>query len=216
MVARERAQRGRRTARARRGRAGSSAAATVHSAPGEQDRGALEATSATAAAAGGREPWRGRGRRQWLQKSQCWGMVKMRRPGQALPTASRFGAGALSLLVAAPFRASNTARKSTTVFRPSSLNARLPPHLPSSQFPRQLSPLDSQPRGVSPAMAAMYGNQQPSVYPESYVGFDSITKQIEKKLVKRGFQFNIICVGKLLRPSGCRCRTRSGSENSCI
>lgn len=39
-------------------------------------------------------------------------------------------------------------------------------------------------------------NQQ-SVYPKSYVGFDSITNQIEKKLVKRGFQFNIICVGKL-------------------
>ena len=46
-------------------------------------------------------------------------------------------------------------------------------------------------------MAAAYGAPQQSVYPESYVGFDSITKQIEKKLVKRGFQFNIICVGKL-------------------
>ena len=29
----------------------------------------------------------------------------------------------------------------------------------------------------------------------SYVGFDSITNQIERKLLKRGFQFNIICVG---------------------
>jgi hypothetical protein len=29
----------------------------------------------------------------------------------------------------------------------------------------------------------------------SYVGFDSITSQIERKLLKRGFQFNIICVG---------------------
>ncbi|KAL1612462.1 cell division control protein [Paraconiothyrium brasiliense] len=45
-------------------------------------------------------------------------------------------------------------------------------------------------------MAAAYGAPQQSVYPESYVGFDSITKQIEKKLVKRGFQFNIICVGQ--------------------
>lgn len=44
-------------------------------------------------------------------------------------------------------------------------------------------------------MAATYGHHQGPVYPESYVGFDSITKQIEKKLVKRGFQFNIICVG---------------------
>ena len=37
--------------------------------------------------------------------------------------------------------------------------------------------------------------QQPSVFPKSHVGFDSITTQIEKKLLKRGFQFNVICVG---------------------
>jgi hypothetical protein len=30
----------------------------------------------------------------------------------------------------------------------------------------------------------------------SYVGFDSITNQIEHKLLKRGFQFNVIVVGK--------------------
>jgi hypothetical protein len=35
----------------------------------------------------------------------------------------------------------------------------------------------------------------PSVFPKSHVGFDSITTQIEKKLLKRGFQFNVICVG---------------------
>ena len=29
----------------------------------------------------------------------------------------------------------------------------------------------------------------------SYVGFDSITRQIEHKLLKRGFQFNVIVVG---------------------
>ncbi len=29
----------------------------------------------------------------------------------------------------------------------------------------------------------------------SYVGFDSITAQIEHKLLKRGFQFNVIVVG---------------------
>jgi septin 3/9/12 len=34
------------------------------------------------------------------------------------------------------------------------------------------------------------------VYPRSHVGFDSITSQIERKLLKRGFQFNVICVGK--------------------
>jgi septin 3/9/12 len=46
-------------------------------------------------------------------------------------------------------------------------------------------------------MAAQYQNQpsQP-IFPDSYVGFDSITKQIERKSVKRGFQFNVICVGK--------------------
>ena len=33
---------------------------------------------------------------------------------------------------------------------------------------------------------------------QTYVGFDSITQQIEHKLLKRGFQFNVIVVGKLL------------------
>jgi len=33
------------------------------------------------------------------------------------------------------------------------------------------------------------------IMPKSHVGFDSITKQIEKKLLKRGFQFNVLCVG---------------------
>lgn len=37
--------------------------------------------------------------------------------------------------------------------------------------------------------------QQQPVYPRQAVGFDSITRQIEKKLLKRGFQFNVICVG---------------------
>ena len=32
---------------------------------------------------------------------------------------------------------------------------------------------------------------------ESYVGFDTIAKQKEKKLVKRGFTFNIMVVGEL-------------------
>jgi septin 3/9/12 len=43
---------------------------------------------------------------------------------------------------------------------------------------------------------AAYNSQQ-AVYPSSYVGFDSITQQIEKKSIKRGFQFNIICVGRI-------------------
>ena len=37
--------------------------------------------------------------------------------------------------------------------------------------------------------------QQPTVSPHSHVGFDSITSQIERKLLKRGFQFNVMCVG---------------------
>lgn len=32
---------------------------------------------------------------------------------------------------------------------------------------------------------------------EGYVGFDTITQQIEKKLLKRGFHFNVMVVGKL-------------------
>ncbi|KAF1839173.1 cell division control protein-like protein 10 [Decorospora gaudefroyi] len=45
-------------------------------------------------------------------------------------------------------------------------------------------------------MAATYQNQSQPIFPDSYVGFDSITKQIERKSVKRGFQFNVICVGQ--------------------
>ncbi|KAL8779524.1 MAG: hypothetical protein Q9213_006893 [Squamulea squamosa] len=45
--------------------------------------------------------------------------------------------------------------------------------------------------------AANVMSQQPSpVMPKSHVGFDSITQQIERKLLKRGFQFNVICVGQ--------------------
>lgn len=39
-------------------------------------------------------------------------------------------------------------------------------------------------------------NPQQPVFPRSHVGFDSITSQIERKLLKRGFQFNVICVGE--------------------
>ncbi|KAI1403490.1 Septin-type guanine nucleotide-binding (G) domain-containing protein [Hypoxylon fuscum] len=35
-----------------------------------------------------------------------------------------------------------------------------------------------------------------TIYPNTHVGFDSITSQIERKLLKRGFQFNVICVGQ--------------------
>ena len=36
---------------------------------------------------------------------------------------------------------------------------------------------------------------------QSYVGFDSITQQIEHKLLKRGFQFNVIVVGEFSSPT---------------
>lgn len=56
-------------------------------------------------------------------------------------------------------------------------------------------------------MAASPQTQQvPSIFPKSHVGFDSITQQIEKKLLKRGFQFNVICVGMSTLSRACRHR----------
>ena len=43
-------------------------------------------------------------------------------------------------------------------------------------------------------------SQSSPVIPKSHVGFDSITTQIERKLLKRGFQFNVICVGRETLP----------------
>jgi len=37
--------------------------------------------------------------------------------------------------------------------------------------------------------------QSEEIRAESYVGFETITRQIEHKLLKRGFQFNVIVVG---------------------
>lgn len=51
----------------------------------------------------------------------------------------------------------------------------------------------------------------------SYVGFDTITQQIEHKLLKRGFQFNVIVVGMYrvfsLKLSSCR---EACSINTCL
>lgn len=52
-----------------------------------------------------------------------------------------------------------------------------------------------------PASNVMSSLSNP-VMPKSHVGFDSITTQIERKLLKRGFQFNVICVGECLSKSG--------------
>lgn len=45
---------------------------------------------------------------------------------------------------------------------------------------------------------------------DSYVGFDSITNQIEHKLLKRGFQFNVIVVG------ACRTTRVATPRGDCI
>lgn len=42
-------------------------------------------------------------------------------------------------------------------------------------------------------MAAADGEE---IRANAYVGFDTITQQIEHKLLKRGFQFNVIVVGE--------------------
>lgn len=45
-------------------------------------------------------------------------------------------------------------------------------------------------------MTAVLSQDQEHTPLQSYVGFDSITKQIESKLLKRGFQFNVMVVGQ--------------------
>ena len=45
-------------------------------------------------------------------------------------------------------------------------------------------------------MTAVYSQDQAQTQLQSYVGFDSITRQIESKLLKRGFQFNVMVVGQ--------------------
>nr|XP_019008886.1 septin ring protein [Kwoniella pini CBS 10737]OCF47667.1 septin ring protein [Kwoniella pini CBS 10737] len=43
---------------------------------------------------------------------------------------------------------------------------------------------------------SMVSSQPEEISAASYVGFDSITRQIEHKLLKRGFQFNVMVVGQ--------------------
>jgi septin family protein len=45
-------------------------------------------------------------------------------------------------------------------------------------------------------MAAVHSSQNVSLFPKNYVGFDSLPDQINKKLLKRGFQFNVLCCDK--------------------
>ncbi len=39
------------------------------------------------------------------------------------------------------------------------------------------------------------------IKPNSYVGFDTITTQIEDRLIKRGFRLNLMLVGRYLNHS---------------
>ncbi|KAJ3077349.1 cell division control protein, partial [Quaeritorhiza haematococci] len=53
------------------------------------------------------------------------------------------------------------------------------------------------PRKLPPMSTAAIAPEAPKkVTLTSYVGFDSITQQIEKKLLKRGFTFNVMVVGR--------------------
>ncbi|KGB75095.2 septin ring protein [Cryptococcus deuterogattii R265] len=45
-------------------------------------------------------------------------------------------------------------------------------------------------------MASLISPSPEDIAAASYVGFDSITRQIEHKLLKRGFQFNVMAVGQ--------------------
>jgi hypothetical protein len=59
------------------------------------------------------------------------------------------------------------------------------------------------------ATLAMAAVEVQEIRASSYVGFDSITQQIEHKLLKRGFQFNVIVVGQ-------SCTTFSPSKPAAI
>lgn len=69
-----------------------------------------------------------------------------------------------------------------------------PPN-PPTRYPHRILDFSSFPAIIFPTdtMASM---PAATIHPQSHVGFDSITSQIERKLLKRGFQFNVICVGK--------------------
>ena len=65
----------------------------------------------------------------------------------------------------------------------------------------------SPPASVVLAMAAVPADE---IRANSYVGFDTITQQIEHKLLKRGFQFNIIVVGTCYAPITACCTPLAG------
>lgn len=61
------------------------------------------------------------------------------------------------------------------------------------QHDRLPSPPGSRPFIWTPV--TMSATPAEEIRANSYVGFDTITQQIEHKLLKRGFQFNVIVVG---------------------
>lgn len=66
------------------------------------------------------------------------------------------------------------------------------PYQPHS--PQGMANGPTMPQGPPPQMNSPPRRPQ-AITPQSHVGFDTITQQIERKLLKRGFQFNVICVG---------------------
>ena len=63
----------------------------------------------------------------------------------------------------------------------------------------KLTTLNFEYLGLSPSYPIPHRIMSEEIRAQSYVGFDSITQQIEHKLLKRGFQFNVIVVGEFLR-----------------
>lgn len=91
------------------------------------------------------------------------------------------------------------------------MHQQMPPqmnhHQMNSHASSQLSPtmnpqMNSQMNSQMGSQGMPQMNHLPTphiITPKTPVGFDSLPRQIEKKLLKRGFQFNVICVGKNLQ-----------------
>ncbi|KAG9103146.1 cell division control protein [Ceratobasidium sp. 370] len=93
----------------------------------------------------------------------------------------------------APEEAANSQPNSPASLAFSPLHTSTPPRAPSfrtSSPPLSLFPSDDEQEEKMAAPAVE------EIRASSYVGFDSITRQIEHKLLKRGFQFNVMVVGQ--------------------
>lgn len=84
--------------------------------------------------------------------------------------------------------------ESPTSFSP--LHTSTPPRTPSLRTPSPLTLLPADEEEQEKMSVAVE-----EIRASSYVGFDSITRQIEHKLLKRGFQFNVMVVGMFAHTS---------------